>query len=113
MARRVTAHDLADYARCPRAWWYEHYHAPAHLDAAALTARLEERRRALGRRAGRDPEIQVLIRLLERQERFAGGRAAHASDAGRHAARSRTLGCLPAFAVLAALTLTTIVTLWH
>jgi hypothetical protein len=99
MPRHVTAHDLADYARCPRAWWYERHEPLARLDAPALEERLRARRAALGRRGqGEDPEVQVLLRLLERQRRFAHGREMHRQAATRTARRG--IGCLPAAAML-------------
>lgn len=107
MRRRVTAHDLAEYARCPRAWWLERHESLARLDAEALEARLQARRAALGRRArGDDPELQLIVRLLARQTRYAHGRAVHRLDA----ARPRGVGCLPAVALLA---LTLALLLWR
>ncbi|HWE64859.1 MAG TPA: hypothetical protein VHB98_24360 [Chloroflexota bacterium] len=99
MARRSTAHDLADYARCPRAWWYERHHELARLDTAALSARLQARRAALGRHSRHDAEIELILRLLQRRQRFAGGRAAHQAVARQQSPHGR-IGCLPAVALL-------------
>ena len=100
MGRRITAHDLADYARCPRAWWYERHHELAALDATSLEARRAARRAALGRRARNDPELLLIERLLARRFRFAGGIAAHAADARHVDMRSGGWGCLPATLIL-------------
>lgn len=93
MTRRFTAHDLADYARCPRAWWYERHEALAQLDAHALEEHLRRARTARGRRSESDPEIQLILRLLERQARFAHGRTAHRGYAAPIAGKHRA-GCL-------------------
>ena len=100
MARRITAHDLADYARCPRAWWYERHHELAALDAPSLEARRAARRAALGRRARNDPELLLIDRLIARHSRFAGGVAAHAADARRMDLRGSGWGCLPTTLIL-------------
>jgi len=97
MRRRYTAHDLADYARCPRAWWYERHEAWARLDAAALAELLQARQTLLGRRARHDPEIALLARLLARQQRFAHGKKIHVLDAAAAAdwtPTPRRWGCL-------------------
>ncbi len=105
MARRSTAHDLANYARCPRAWWYERYQALACLDREALEEALAYRRAALGRRATHDPECKMIIRLLQRQDRFTHGRLVHLA-AARNLPRPRAFGCLfPAALLLLALVL--------
>ena len=96
MGRRITPHDLADYARCPRAWWYERHHELAALDPPALEARRSTRRAALGRRARNDPELLLIEQLLARRTRFAGGAAAHAADARRVTGAGAGWGCLPA-----------------
>jgi len=100
MARRITAHDLADYARCPRAWWYERHHELAALDTPSLEARGCACRAALGRLAHNDPELLLIERLLARRSRFAGGIAAHAADSRRVEVRGSGWGCLPATLLL-------------
>src|SRR5579863_6784887 len=100
MTRRFTAHDVADYARCPRAWWYNRNEESARLDPDTLAGRLDARRIILGRAANRDPEVQMMERLLARHQRFAGGRAAHRVDAQPRGPRPSRLGCLPAAAAL-------------
>ena len=89
MARRFTAHDLADYARCPRAWWYEHHLPAVRLNAQALEIQLAARRAALGARAAHDPETLLLLQLKARRERFTAGRLAHGRDAGSTRPRRR------------------------
>ena len=100
MGRRITAHDLADYARCPRSWWYERHHELAALDAPSLEVRRAARRAALGWRVRNDPELLLIERLLARRSRFAGGIAAHAADARRLDVRVGGWGCLPATLIL-------------
>jgi hypothetical protein len=102
MTRRISPHELAAYARCPRAWWYERREPLVRLDADALSARLRTRRAMPGRGLRDDAETQVMLRLLARHERFAYGRAVHAADAARNATSVRRLGCLPAVALLCA-----------
>jgi hypothetical protein len=81
MLRPVSAHELADHARCPRAWWFERTHQFANLSVVDLEDLLARRRAALGKQAARDPEVAVLERLLQRHSRFTRGIAAHQADA--------------------------------
>jgi hypothetical protein len=108
----LTAHELADYARCPRAWWYERHEELAHLEPHALAVRLDARRIIVGRRADRDAEVELIERLLERHQRFAGGRAAHNADARQSVTVAGGAGCLVALVVAAALMLTVFCIVW-
>jgi hypothetical protein len=101
MPEHFTATDVAEYARCPRAWWYERHQELAGLDPHALAVRLDARRIILGRQAARDPEVQLIERLLDRRRRFAMGRTAHATDARRPVPTARAAGCLAGLALLA------------
>ena len=76
MGRVTSAHELADWARCPRAWWYERYDPRAGLGPEALAARLEELRGGRGRSVDAR-EVALLERLLARHGRFAHGVRAH------------------------------------
>jgi hypothetical protein len=112
MARSFTAHDLADYARCPRAWWFERHHHLAKLGEQELAGLLAQRRAQLGARAAQDAEVAVLERLIERHARFAHGIAAHQADA----VRSRVpapWGRLALAAALLILALILVLLLWR
>lgn len=106
----VSAHELAAWARCPRAWWYERHDPRAALGVAELEERLAAARQGRGRRDADAREIAVLERLLARQDRFAHGLREHrAAVLHRPALRLREASLI---AALVALTVLAIV-LWR
>ncbi len=82
--RRIfSASDLAQFEYCPLAWWYEEISELAQAEPEELTQRLEELEAEYPDSVSAQPEYQVIERLLERANRFAQGREAHAKDAAR------------------------------
>lgn len=101
MGRVPSAHELADWARCPRAWWYERHDPRAALGPHELTERLAAARGTRGRGGADAREVAVLERLLARHGRFSHGVQAHRA-AVLHRRGHRARGALLVAALLVA-----------